>query len=139
MKICMVCLGNICRSPAAEGIFKKKFPHWIIDSAGTSAWHIGQPPDKRSIEVCQKHGVDISLQRARQITAKDGEKFDLLLAMDRQNIDDLYHIIDQKYHPKIHLIDHHEVNDPYYSASDGFEIMFQQLENATNRWKDTPV
>ncbi len=131
----MVCLGNICRSPAAEGIFRDRFPKVKFDSAGTGSWHIGHPPDRRSVAVCKKHGIDISSLRARQVVESDGAYFDLILGMDRNNIDDLRDIISPEFHHKIKMIDENEVNDPYYSSSDGFEIMFQHLEKAAKKWK----
>jgi protein-tyrosine phosphatase len=93
MKILMVCLGNICRSPLAEGIMRKKIEEngldWEVDSAGTSAWHIGQAPDARSILVAQKYNIDISQQTARQIQTSDFENFDLLYAMDYSNYENI--------------------------------------------------
>lgn len=134
MKILMVCLGNICRSPAAEGIFRDRFPAITFDSAGTGPWHVGKFPDHRSIAVCKKHDVDISMLLGRQVTAKDGEVFDLIFSMDRNNTDDLYDIIPTKNHHKIHMIDVIEVSDPYFATNDGFEIMFQHLEKAADKW-----
>ncbi|PID70063.1 protein-tyrosine-phosphatase [bacterium DOLZORAL124_38_8] len=139
-KILCVCLGNICRSPAAEGILRAILEQenltdsYQIDSAGTSAFHSGSAPDDRSIQVCQKYGIDISAQKSRKLTAQDGEEFDLILAMDYSNIDNIKKIIAPENYKKVHLFDAHEVNDPYYSAFDGFEIMFQQLERATKQW-----
>lgn len=134
MKVLMVCLGNICRSPAAEGIFSNRFPDIEFDSAGTGSWHVGHPPDHRSIEVCGNHGVDIASLRARQVTAVDGEHFDLILGMDQSNVRNLKAIIPQEFHDKIHPIDAHEVGDPYYGIMDGFEVMFQHLEQAADKW-----
>ncbi len=89
MKILMVCLGNICRSPLAEGILSNKINEkqlpWIVDSAGTSSWHIGNLPDSRSIEIAKKNRIDITNQRARQFTKSDFDEFDLILAMDSSN------------------------------------------------------
>lgn len=139
-KILCVCLGNICRSPAAEGIFRfkinerKKSADFLIDSAGTGSWHVGDHPDRRSIQVCDTHGVDISNLCARQLVESDGEAFDFIFGMDRSNIENIKKIIPEQYHHKVHMFDDHEVNDPYYSAFDGFEIMYQQLERAADRW-----
>ena len=86
MKILMVCLGNICRSPLAEGILKSKVSSGVaVDSAGTGSWHAGELPDTRSIKTAQEHGIDITNQRARQFSASDFKKFDLIYAMDNSN------------------------------------------------------
>ncbi|MCB0619215.1 MAG: low molecular weight phosphotyrosine protein phosphatase, partial [Saprospiraceae bacterium] len=86
MKILMVCLGNICRSPLAEGILKEKIKEnglpWEVDSAGTGSWHVGEPPDPRSVAVARAHGIDILDQRARQFRPADFRQFDLIFAMD---------------------------------------------------------
>ena len=87
MKILMVCLGNICRSPLAEGILKAKLPQdsFTVDSAGTSNYHIGELPDRRSIDVAKKHHIDITNQRGRQFITEDFDAFDLIYAMDTSN------------------------------------------------------
>jgi protein-tyrosine phosphatase len=89
MKILMVCLGNICRSPMAEGILRDKSLKaglsWEIDSAGTGSWHVGEPPDRRAIEICDARGIDIRDQRARQISSEDLNDYDLILTMDESN------------------------------------------------------
>ncbi|MDX1478835.1 MAG: low molecular weight protein-tyrosine-phosphatase [Saprospiraceae bacterium] len=93
MKILMVCLGNICRSPMAEGILKHLAAEhdldWTVDSAGTSRWHLGEPPDRRAIRTCQAHGIDISDQRARQFSPSDFAEYDLILTMDDSNYQDV--------------------------------------------------
>jgi protein-tyrosine phosphatase len=93
MKILMVCLGNICRSPLAHGILehmaKEKNLNWEIDSAGTGNWHIGEQPDRRSIAIAKKYGVDISTQSCRQFLSNDFENFDLILVMDQNNLSDV--------------------------------------------------
>ncbi len=109
MKILMVCLGNICRSPLAEGILKHYIKRekldWFVDSAGTGAWHIGNPPDPRSIEVAKKHGIDISDQRARKIRSSDFEEFDVIFAMDSSNYNDLQrYALDDEEKEKIKFI-----------------------------------
>ena len=142
IKVLTVCLGNICRSPAAEGILRSKLlatgaeegVDFQLDSAGTGAWHVGESPDFRSQVVCKRYGVDISAQQARQLKPKDGPYYDFVLGMDQSNLDNIKHVIDQTYWDKVHLFDQVEVNDPYYSHSDGFEIMYQQLETAAKRW-----
>ncbi len=141
LRICCVCLGNICRSPVAEALLRQKFIEagytegvdFVVDSAGTGDWHLGHPPDRRSQEVCARYHLDISAQRARKFTAADGEKYDRIYGMDRNNVDDICAIIDAKYHAKVQLFDVHEVNDPYYGILDGFEIMYQQLEQAAGK------
>ncbi|RMH44610.1 MAG: low molecular weight phosphotyrosine protein phosphatase, partial [Gammaproteobacteria bacterium] len=90
-KILMVCLGNICRSPLAEGILRHRLDAMgrddvLVDSAGTSAYHVGEPPDPRSMAVAERHGIDIRGLRARQLTAEDGNQFDWILVMDDQNL-----------------------------------------------------
>ena len=89
MKILMVCLGNICRSPLAEGILKSKLPDYIVDSAGTISMHEGNHPDKRSVKVAALHNIDISKQRSRPIQPKDLESFDRIYCMDRNNLKDV--------------------------------------------------
>ena len=89
----MVCLGNICRSPLAEGILshmcKEQNLDWTIDSAGTSSWHIGEPPHNGSIEIAAENGIDISHQKARQFSSSDFKNFDLILAMDSENLNNI--------------------------------------------------
>src|SRR5690606_20802092 len=87
-KILMVCLGNICRSPIAEGILQSKLDKskFLVDSAGTGGWHQGEQPDKRSIAICKKYGLDISKQRARKFTTSDFEEFDYIYVMDNSNL-----------------------------------------------------
>lgn len=93
MKILMVCLGNICRSPLAHGILKQKIKdkqlNWIVESAGTGDWHIGEAPDRRAISIAKKYGVDISSQRARHFRPAFFEEYDLIFVMDRQNFADV--------------------------------------------------
>lgn len=130
MNILFICLGNICRSPVAQGLCEKIYPEHFSDSAGTGGWHVGESPDHRSIAVCKKHGLDISSQKGRTLIPEDGEEFDLLFVMDRSNLEDAKNIIPEVHHHKIHMIDRHEVRDPYYGIGDGFEIMYQQIEGA---------
>lgn len=145
LRICCVCLGNICRSPVAEVLLRQKFIEagyaegvdFFIDSAGTGDWHVGHPPDRRSQEVCRRYDLDISGQRARKFTAQDGADYDYIFGMDRNNIDNICAIIDPEHYGKVQLFDTHEVNDPYYGILDGFEIMYQQLERAAENWVKT--
>lgn len=149
MKILMVCLGNICRSPLAEGIMKEKVRRrnlgWEVDSAGTGYWHTGEGPDPRSVAIAQRKGIDIRSQRARQIRPKDLEEFDLIFAMDTQNYRDIRLLAaGAEQEQKIHLIldlvhpgQARSVPDPYYD-DDGFEGVFRMLEEAceqiATRW-----
>ena len=133
-KLLFICLGNICRSPAAEGIARKIFPKdWEIDSAGTGGWHTGDSPDPRSIEVCKNHGIDISMLKARPVRIADDEYFDFLIAMDEQNVRDLKRIFPQKNHHKIIMLDEISVADPYYGGDNGFEIMYQHIEKSLKK------
>lgn len=140
MKILMVCLGNICRSPLAEGILTQKAKeqrlNWDIASAGTGHWHVGQQPDPRSIKVAQAHGLDISHQRAQQVKATHLEDYDLIFAMDTQNYQDLLKLGPKAYHHKIKLIlnevfpdKNKSVPDPYWDDN-GFEAVYQLLDQA---------
>jgi protein-tyrosine phosphatase len=142
MNILMVCLGNICRSPLAEGIMKKKLKdHGVeafVDSAGTAAYHAGEQPDLRSIAVAIKNGIDISNQRARKFRVEDFDKFDRIYAMDESNFYDLKRIArNQSDVQKLELIlnivhpeENFSVPDPYYGGNDGFDKVFSMLETA---------
>ena len=141
MKILMVCLGNICRSPLAEGIMKEKIKEagfdWQVDSAGTGSWHVGNLPDPRSIDVAAKHGIDITDQRAQQFNAQHLDEFDLIFAMDSSNYQNILKLAttpEQK--NKVHLMmnmadagKNQGVPDPYWN-DDGFEQVFQMLDRA---------
>jgi len=140
MKILMVCLGNICRSPLAHGLMQSKINHqnlnWQVDSAGTSSWHAGELPDNRSIEVAKNNGIDITDQRARQFIAEDLEKFDLVIAMDGSNLNDIKAMAkNQSETAKIKLLlnyaypnENRGVPDPYYHG--GFQSVFDMIEVA---------
>lgn len=141
MKILMVCLGNICRSPLAEGIMQHKARQagfdWTVDSAGTGYWHVGEMPDHRSIKTARQYGIDIAAQRARQFHAIDFERFDRIFVMDTQNLRDvLRHAGSEVHRAKVDLIlnqihpgQDRSVPDPYYD-DDGFEHVFQMLDAA---------
>jgi protein-tyrosine phosphatase len=144
MKILMVCLGNICRSPLAEGLMKHHlssvFPDFSVDSAGTGNWHCGEAPDHRSVKVAAKYGIDISLQRARQITIADFEDFDLIFTMDASVLRDVQKMVSRKEHlRKIHLLrtyaGHPEskVPDPYYNGAEAFEEVYHMIDDACKR------
>lgn len=135
----MVCLGNICRSPLAEGILKSKVDQdrVFVDSAGTGGWHIGNLPDERSIAVAKNHFIDISDQRCRKFVTTDFDKFDLILVMDYSNYEDVISLarnIDDKQKVKLILEfsshDMNEVPDPYYGGAGGFENVYQMLDEA---------
>jgi len=136
----MVCLGNICRSPLAEGILHAKVAHEAVqvDSAGTGAWHVGQQPDKRSIAVAKKYGIDLSTQRARQFTKNDFNTSDLIYVMDRSNYKNVLDMApNETAQKKVHLILNElknnaltEVPDPYYGGDEGFEQVYQLLDDA---------
>jgi len=132
-KILMVCLGNICRSPLAEGIMRSKLGDQIlIDSAGTGNWHEGEHPDHRAIAVAKNHGVDISKLRARQVCESDFDEFDLIFAMDASNFRNLQNLAsnpNQKSKIKMILGDS-DVPDPYWGSAADFEHVFQLLDAA---------
>ncbi|MCK0136755.1 low molecular weight protein-tyrosine-phosphatase [Arenibacter sp. S6351L] len=138
-KVLMVCLGNICRSPLAEGILKSKLDKETIqvDSAGTASYHVGKKPDSRSISIAKKYGIDISQQRCRQFTAKDFDEFDLIYAMDRSNYENIIALAENETEiAKVNLLLHKsnvankEVPDPYYGGEDGFEKIFHLIDSA---------
>ncbi len=136
----MVCLGNICRSPLAEGLLASKLPKndFIIDSAGTGDYHIGKQPDKRSIQTAQKNGLDISRQKARQFTVYDFENFDYIFVMDKSNYEDVLRLARNEIHrQKVELILEHlfpgenvDVPDPYFGLQNGFEIVYDMLNQS---------
>ena len=134
LKVLMVCLGNICRSPLAHGIFADLSTHKNIqvDSAGTAAYHVGNPPDPRSQEVALSHGIDISGQKARQFTAEDFERYEHIYVMDRSNYSNVMRLATQEHHrSKVELlIPNTEVPDPYYGGYDGFEDCYQMILKA---------
>lgn len=142
-KICFVCLGNICRSPTAEGIFQHLVnerglqPYFYIDSAGTSAYHIGEPANSKSRDVAHKHGVELR-SRARRFTVADLEEFDMILAMDHENLHNIRQLDSRKqYSGKIKLMRNFDpepgdgaVPDPYYGGMDGFQHVFDVVKRS---------
>jgi protein-tyrosine phosphatase len=139
MNILMVCLGNICRSPLAEGILKSKVDSQIsIDSAGTGDWHVGEKPDPRSVAIAKTNGIDISIQRARQFTVSDFENFDLIYAMDNSNYENIIaQAKSQEDIDKVRLIlneifpgEDLDVPDPYFGGKSGFKNVFEMLDQA---------
>lgn len=143
MKVLFVCLGNICRSPTAEGIFRQYVEQAglsdkiTIDSAGTADWHIGKTPDPRTQAAAAQRGYDLSMLRGRQAQAEDFAKFDLVLAMDKSNLSNLQAIqpANSKAELALYLprfgISPDEVPDPYYGGEDGFELVLDMLEQAS--------
>lgn len=143
MKILMVCLGNICRSPLAQGILETKVRKhklaWEVDSAGTASYHAGELADARSIEKASEYNIDITDQRSRKIRKEDLEEFDLILAMDASNYNNLLKLPeDDVNNHKIKMIlnyshpgENRQVPDPYYD--DGFENVYQLLDEACDK------
>ena len=145
VKVLFVCLGNICRSPLAEGIFKQLvkeegLEHRIaVDSAGTSGWHIDEPPDPRTIEVAQKNGVEID-HYGKKAMARDFERFDYIIAMDSSNYEDLEMLRGHSPNGRAQLFlmrdfddigKGEDVPDPYYGGPDGFDHVFELLERSS--------
>lgn len=138
-KILMVCLGNICRSPLAEGILKSKLnSNFIVESAGTAAYHVGNKPDPRSIAVARQNGLNITNQRARKFTKQDFEDFDIIYAMDNSNYQNIIGLAEnsqQKEKVKLILNESFpdknlDIPDPYYGGDKGFENVYNMLDHA---------
>ena len=139
-RILFVCLGNICRSPLGEGILRHRaaergLSHLVeTASAGTGGWHRGEPPDRRSVAVARAHGIDISGQRARQLRAEDFDRYDLIFAMDRDNLRDIVRIAPHDSMADIHLFMDfvsgaaRNVPDPYYGDDRDFEQVFAMVD-----------
>lgn len=143
--ILFVCLGNICRSPVAEGIFRKKIEDAglsdkvIIDSAGTAAWHVGKPPDPRMTSAANIRGYDLTPLRARQAIADDFDKFDFIIAMDHENYDNLMDIRPPSARANLAMfldfaehITETQVPDPYFGGERGFYHVIDLVENAAD-------
>ncbi|HEX5650048.1 MAG TPA: low molecular weight protein-tyrosine-phosphatase [Steroidobacteraceae bacterium] len=144
MKVLFVCMGNICRSPTAEGVFREFVRRHApdldveIDSAGTHDYHVGEPPDPRALRAAADRGLDISGLRARQVETADFERFDLILAMDRLNHATLLERSPPQYRSRIRLllevaagdVGREDVPDPYYGGAKGFEEVLDLLEEA---------
>ena len=140
VKILMVCLGNICRSPLAQGLLASKLPKgkFFVDSAGTGNWHVGKQPDQRSISTAQKNGLDISNQRGRQFTSNDFDAFDYIFVMDNSNYDDVISLSENETQKnKVHLIlnelfpnENVDVPDPYSGLQNGFDMVYEMLNEA---------
>ena len=142
-KVLFVCMGNICRSPTAEGVFRHKVKNAAleneieIDSAGTHAYHIGNPPDPRAQSAALKRGIDLSPLRARRVKPEDFMHYDYVIAMDESNRKDLQTVCPAGYEDRIHMFldfggsDNNEVPDPYYGSGNGFEIVLNLIEDAS--------
>lgn len=142
--ILFVCLGNICRSPLAEGVFasvlqeKRLSEFFELDSAGTGGWHAGSAPDPRSVAIAASHGIDISGQKARKVTAGDFSRFDLILGMDQSNVEELQRLAPADARDRIHLFLEfadgkvRDVPDPYYGGPDGFAAVYRMIREASD-------
>ncbi len=142
-RVLFVCMGNICRSPTVEGVFRQFAAEHLpelrlfIDSAGTHAYHVGEPPDRRSQAAATRRGVDLSTLRARRVEADDFERFDLIVAMDPLNVAVLKEHSSEVHHLRIRLLmefaadaGREDVPDPYYGGSKGFEYVLDLAEQA---------
>jgi protein-tyrosine phosphatase len=145
MKILMVCLGNICRSPLAEGIMRSKIEdnrlNWKVDSAGTNGYHVGEAPHRLSQKVAAMHGIDISKQRARNFSSDDLEKFDLVYAMAEDVIEEMRWIAGKAFrHGKIKLLMEElypgrqmDVPDPWYGPEQGYHQVYTMIDKACDK------
>lgn len=149
-RLLFVCMGNICRSPTAEGVFRKLLKarkledRFEVDSAGTHGYHVGEPPDPRTQRAAASRGYDLSQMRARKVAPQDLEYFDLILAMDKTNLDNLRRMTDPEKHQKIHLFmefarnyEDDEVPDPYYGLGYGFDVVIDMVEDASQGLLET--
>ena len=143
-RILCVCLGNICRSPLAEGILldqlaKAGLNDVVVDSAGTGGWHAGEAPDRRSVAIALHHGIDISRQRARKFRAEDFEAFDWIFAMDQDNLSALERLKPNHFKGRLErMLDGvvegpKDVPDPYYGGDDGFLHVYNLLDQAAQK------
>ncbi|MEX1993591.1 MAG: low molecular weight protein-tyrosine-phosphatase [Steroidobacteraceae bacterium] len=142
-RVLFVCLGNICRSPTAEAVFRDLVQRQAarlaieVDSAGTHAWHAGSAPDERAITAARRRGIDMSRLRARKVEAADFERFDLVLAMDEQNLQRLRQLAPATHRDRVRLfldyapqLERRDVPDPYYGDATGFEEVLDLVEEA---------
>lgn len=144
VRVLFICLGNICRSPTAHGVFQKYVDdaglnaEIFVDSAGTSNWHIDEPPDRRSADAALAAGYDLSVLRGRQVTRRDFEKFDYILAMDESNLAALEELCPSNFDGHLGLFlefarnkDYQEVPDPYHGDEAGFSLVLSLIEDAS--------
>ena len=140
MRVLFVCLGNICRSPTAEGVLRHQLgqaglaDQVTVASAGTGDWHIGKAPDARTLKAASRRGYDFSAQRAQQVSVADFERYDLILAMDENNLADLQRLRPANSRAELDLFlrrysgSVHQVPDPYYEGEQGFEQVLDLIE-----------
>ena len=148
IKVLFVCTGNICRSPSGEGIFRHKIAEAGLsenistDSCGMEGWHVGNAPDKRSVAAAANRGFDLSDLRARQIQPEDYHEFDYLLAMDRGHYQQMMQQAPSGTESKVRMFldvldgqgSARDVPDPYYGGADGFELVLDMIEEASDAW-----
>ena len=145
VKVLFVCMGNICRSPTAEGVFRKLVSdsgldaHIEIDSAGTHAYHVGEAPDRRAQAAAEKRDIDLSDIRGRRFTEQDFHEFDYILAMDQDNLGNIEYLNPGEARGRPHLlldfarkVEEREVPDPYYGGNNGFEYVLDLVEEASH-------
>jgi protein-tyrosine phosphatase len=143
LKVMFVCLGNICRSPTAHGVFQRMVEQAgltnsiYIESSGTGGWHVGKAPDPRTLSAASRRGYDFSALRAQQVTKQDFYRFDYILAMDNVNLEDLRRMAPADFSGHLGLFldfgnhqDYREVPDPYYGGGDGFTLVLDLVESA---------
>lgn len=140
MRVLCVCLGNICRSPTAEAVLRSLAPDWDVDSAGTAGWHIGKPPYAPMQDAAGARGYDLSTLRARQFTARDFQDFDLILAMDEENLSDIERMRPEGSETRVQLLADAAVPDPYYTRDfDGALDMIERAAKALIRTEPGPL
>jgi protein-tyrosine phosphatase len=147
--VLFVCMGNICRSPTAEGVFRHHVEQAglgeriVVDSAGTHAYHVGDPPDRRSKAAAERRGIGLGDLRARRVSDQDFERFDYIIAMDMDNLERLKDQSPPEHHPKVRLFlefssaQEREVPDPYYGGAAGFERVLDLVEEASRGLLET--
>ena len=146
-KVLFVCLGNICRSPIAEGVFRALIKEkgledqFVVDSAGTAGYHVGEVPDERAVRALKHRGIDISDYHARQLQSVDFEGFDYILVADRQNLRDVQQLAETSSHAEVKLFLSYdpeakveEIPDPYYGGSEGFELVINMCAQASEKF-----